>query len=249
MKSILAKTVPCVAILLLSASCTYDTDEDTTAESQESPYIANAYTNYCLLTKTHAPSIKMCVQGNGDLTRARRLTEESLLQWLNALRPVTSNVTSTIEFTCNSPDGYVTVSNSVQRAYAMGSNVWVGNTSEPGTYLHEFGHSFACLGDTYASYAGVCLPGQPRSIMCDGLLRNTLAADDIAGVRAQYARHFGRSVPGASSTMSTPNDADSDGIPNHLDRCPNTPPGSHVWNNEYQGYWRGCAPGQIPTRN
>lgn len=214
----------------------------------ESPYVIWQRSSGCLIRKALAPSIRMCVRSGGDLARAQRLTRESLLKWLDAIRPLNAQVTQTVEFNCTSYDGTLTVDNTGEYSYA--GQVHVRESSAPGTYLHEFGHAFACLGDTYVNgTAAYCMAGQPHSIMCDGLLRNDLTADDIAGVQVQ----FNAMVAGTTAPPSTPGgngaaDGDGDGIPDTQDRCPSTPAGSHVWGDQYNGRWKGCAGGEVPVR-
>ena len=201
----------------------------------------------CMITKSLKPALTMCVTGQGDLDRARKLTEKSLLQWLDAVRDLHSGVASKIVFSCTNPDGRLTVDNNGEYAYA--GDVHLGSSSAEGTYLHEFGHAYACLGDTYVNgTAGACQDGQPHSVMCDGLLRNDLSPDDIAGVRAQFLQMVGTDGGGAtpgggeSKPVIDPNDPDGDGVPTKDDRCTKTPAGSNVWG---PGEWYGCATGEV----
>ncbi len=231
-----------------------------TVDEGESAYVIWQRGARCMMRKSLAPSIKVCVTGGGDLTHARALTKDSLLKWLDAVRPLNANVTSTIEFTCNAPDGMVSVDNTGE--YASPGDVHTYSSSAPGTMLHEFGHAFACLNDTYVGgIAGNCQAGQPHSVMCDGLLRNDLSADDIAGARVQFLAMVGTTTGGGDAGAATDsgtggqpdsgtgggaNDTDGDGVPNADDRCPKTPPGTHVWHDEYGGAYKGCAPGETP---
>jgi hypothetical protein len=231
----------------LSAGCASAPDTETALELRPAPtaapYVIWQQSSACLITKSLEPSIRMCVTGY-NASHAQQQTKASLLQWLDAVRDLNPAVTSTIEFTCDNPHGRLTVDNTGEYSYA--GDVHVRSNSAPGTYLHEFGHAFACLGDTYVSgTAGYCAYGQPHSIMCDGLLRNDLTADDIAGVRKQFLAMVGGSDGGGEQPKPKPpvdaNDTDGDGVPNKDDRCSKTPAGSHVWG---PGQWHGCAAGE-----
>ncbi len=258
-----------VVSALVAASCAAVEDREPTEGRAESggegtpeaaPYVIWQQSAQCIITKSLKPAIKMCVTGYGDLTRARQLTEKSLMQWLDAVRDLHAGVATKVEFDCSEPDGRLVVDNSGEYAYA--GEIHLRSSSAAGTYLHEFGHAFACLGDTYVSgTAGHCAQGQPHSIMCDGLLREDLSDDDIAGVRAQFLAMVGTDggggeEPGPGSDPDTgndpgdgggnkpvvnPNDGDGDGVPNKEDRCTETPAGSHVWG---PGQWYGCAAGE-----
>lgn len=244
MASILRGALALTGVVFAFVACGAEPADDAdVAATIESPYVIWQRSSACLIHKTNAPTIRMCVTGNGDLVRAKQLTEFSLLTWLDALRPIAPNATKSIVFTCTSPDGYLTIANNGEYSYA--GNVFVNSNSAKGTYLHEFGHAFACLGDTYVGRtAGACQAGQPHSIMCDGLLRTDLSSDDVTGVRVQYQAM----VSGGGTGSTTPGDADGDGVPDASDRCPNTPAGSHVWLDQYNGYWKGCAGGQVPIQ-
>jgi len=176
------------------------------------------------------------------------LTLEAMRQWLDAVRPLDPGVTSSVVLSCESPHGYVRVLN--RGEYATPGSVQVNSGTVLGTYLHEFGHAFACLGDTYVGgRAGNCMSGQPHSVMCDGLLRNDLSADDVAGAHAQFRALVRPSQSDAGGGgVANAGDADGDGVPDEADRCARTPAGSHVWRDQWNGQWRGCAAGEVPTR-
>ncbi len=266
-------------------------------EQQEDEFRLWSESKNCIVTKSLQPAIKVCVHGQGDLERGRDLVAESLRQWLDAVRGIHPGVTDKVEFTCDKPHGHVRIRGGSGRAFASPGKTTVYNTSKLGTYLHEFGHAFACLGDTYRSgTAGKCQSGQPHSIMCDGFLRKDLSEDDIAGVRKQFKRmvgldgvdenpnpppvdpddldadgvvnaedlcaktEYGAHVEGPGSRfgcaegqqLDDPNvdaeaDDDGDGVKNQHDRCPTTPQGKWVWEDQHDGKWKGCAPGEVPV--
>ena len=240
-----AASVALIVGLAALAGCTAPSTERE-ATSTESPYIVWQRSEKCMIRQALKPSIKVCVTGSGDLDRVKTLTTESLLKWLDAIRPLNAAITSTVELTCTAPDGYLTVDNTGEYSYA--GDVHINSGSAPGTILHEFGHAFACLGDTYLGRtAGACASGQPHSIMCDGLLRYDLSSDDIDGVRAQYVAMVGTGTGGGGGPVGpTTTDTDGDGVLNTDDVCGHTPAGSHVWHDEYSGQWKGCAHGETP---
>jgi hypothetical protein len=245
MKTIWMTLAVLTATAAITSGCTTaPTEADDEVASDEAAYVVWQRSASCLVKKSLAPSIKICVTGWGDLARSRALTENALRQWLDAVRPLNAGVTSTIVFGCDAPDGRVHVDN--RGEYSMPADVYVNNSSAQGTYIRELGHAFACLGDTYVGRtAGACMSGQPHSVMCDGLLRNDLSADDIAGVRAQFRALVGGGPP---PPPADPNDLDGDGIANADDLCPNTPTGSHIWRDQLGGVWKGCAYGQTRPR-
>jgi len=239
-----------IAVLSAIAACTSGCAAATEEPTEDLDVLDSEYRVWqrsasCLVTKSLTPSIRMCVTGRGDLARARTFTEAALKQWLDAVRPLNEGVTATIVFTCDAPDGRVRVDNVGE--YAMPADVHVNNGTVFGTYLHEFGHAFACLGDTYVGgRAGACMQGQPHSAMCDGLLRNNLSSDDVSGVQAQFRSMVQAGPP---PVPADPNDVDGDGVPNAQDLCANTPAGNHVWKDQLNGVWKGCAYGQTrPAR-
>jgi hypothetical protein len=267
-------------------------------EQQEADFRLWNESKKCLVTQSLEPAVKICVHGQGDLERGRGLVAESMRQWLDAVRGIHSGVTEKVEFTCDNPHGYVRIRGGSGRAFASPGKTTVYNTSKLGTYLHEFGHAYACLGDTYRnSTAGKCQSGQPHSIMCDGFLRQDLTEDDIAGVREQFKRmvgfddiddggptlppvdsndldgdgvpnaedlcaktQFGSHVEGPgprfgcaegqqidNPVVEPDGDDDGDGVSNEFDRCPTTAEGEWVWEDQHDGKWTGCAPGEVPT--
>ena len=224
--------------------------QSATAAPVAEPYVIWQQSAKCIITKSLKPELTMCVTGSGDLDHARQVTAKSLMQWLDAVRDLHKGVATKVVFGCTNPDGRLTVDNSGEYAYA--GDIHLKTSSADGTYLHEFGHAYACLGDTYVNgTAGACAAGQPHSVMCDGLLRDDLSADDIAGVRAQFIKMVGTDGSGGDKPDSggdkpvsdpiDPNDPDGDGVPTKDDRCTKTPVGSHVWG---PGEWYGCAGGE-----
>lgn len=154
---------------------------------QQYRYIPWKVYSGCLVKRALSSSLQLCIQGNGDVSKAKTYAQKALSLWLDAIRPLNPKVTREITFGCDHPDGYVNVYSGWGREYASPGTINVFDQSYFGSYLHEFGHAFACLGDTYVgSTAGYCVAGQPHSVMCDGLLRNDLSSDDVEGARNQF---------------------------------------------------------------
>jgi hypothetical protein len=212
----------------------------TQPEASSSKYILWGAGHGCLGTRAEQPVLKMCVTGTGDLARAQDMTAKAVGKWLAAIRPLADDVATGVEFACDGhQDGNVNLSAGDGIATGGQGTVNIFDQSAFGTYLHEFGHAFACIGDTYVNgTAGQCMPEQPHSVMCDGLLRDNLSSDDVAAVRQQFAGHNGVSPTPAFG------DADGDGVDDGLDRCPATAAGAAVWHLENDGVFAGCAQSQ-----
>jgi hypothetical protein len=228
----------------LFVGCGRNAQEAAAGDSSAPAFILWGVSDGCLVRKINKPKITMCVTGSGDLERSKTMTRKALLTWIEPLRGQSEGATlaTEVEFGCSgTQDGSVNLQPGDGTAMAGPGNVNIFDQSAFGTYLHEFGHAFACIGDTYVGgMAANCMQGQPHSIMCDGLLRNDLSEDDVTAVRRQYATANGIN-PGVPA-----GDEDGDGVDNAKDRCAATPTGSTVWHEEEGGKWRGCASGQTP---
>ena len=171
-------------LVLFNQGVSFANQKDESSMPDYIPWMTNSR---CLLSHIRVPKIKLCINGNGDHGRAQKISEETLQLWLEAVENFDDKVTREIEFSCENPHGTITVFAGSGRESASPGHINVFDGSYLGSYLHEFGHAFACLGDTYAgSSAGHCVAGQPHSIMCDGLLRKDLSQDDIDGLGHQF---------------------------------------------------------------
>ena len=103
------------ALLALTAMACASKD---TIEQQEADFRLWQQSKKCLVSKSLEPAIKMCVHGQGDLERGRKMVTESLRQWLDAVRSIHPGVTDKVEFTCESPHGYVRIRSGSGRAFA-----------------------------------------------------------------------------------------------------------------------------------
>lgn len=156
-------------------------------DAEHPAFVAWPLFSQCLIHRVPCESIRICVTGSGDRTRAEEFVRQSLKLWTEPLTRFENAPRVDVQFDCNRPDGHVVVSPGSGQEFWSGGTVFVYDNSPFGTYLHEFGHAFACIGDTYVNgTAGYCMEGQPHSIMCDGLLRDNLSEDDVTAVRYQY---------------------------------------------------------------
>jgi hypothetical protein len=187
------------------------------------------------------PNYRLCVDGAGATVQKQLEVKQALVEWIDAIRDMHPSVTNNVEISCQSPyhmHATVNQGNGTGLGGTFGVKLW--SAKGRGEALHEFGHAFAGLGDTYVGgMAGRCQAGQPESIMCWGDFgQDKLYADDIQGIRAQ----FKRLIESGNLRGANPNaDSDSDGVNDGADLCANTAPGAWV---HTTADWNGCAPGQ-----
>ncbi len=176
-------------LLSVGASCAAEGELDP-AEQQADEFRVAWNPSTCIMARARQPRLRICVRGTGNIANAREMTRRSLEAWLVPLRQRYEGIATGIEFSCDRPDGTVNVYTGDGRAHAAPGVVLGIYDSRPiGSWIHEFGHAFACLGDTYVGgTAARCQPGQPRSIMCFGLLLDHITDDDVAGVVSQAER-------------------------------------------------------------
>lgn len=193
---------PLPAVWLLgalgAASCAVDVDNSTPGRAEEN-YLVAWNPSSCTIARTRKPVLRVCVRGSGNIAHAQMMTRRGLEAWLVPLRARYEGIATDIEFGCTNADATVNVYPGDGRAYSSPGVVQGIYDARPlGSWIHEFGHAFACLGDTYVGgTAAWCQAGQPRSIMCYGLLLNDVTADDIAGLEHQADRlGFTRRGPG-----------------------------------------------------
>lgn len=154
--------------------------------------------------------IRLCVVAGTEVTiGARNLALENaskaLAAWGGHALRIFPKVKTHIKKTCKDPHYTVTIHTTENfsrnhrkdlRAYVDGKNpnrieVNLSDLSY-GLFLHEFGHAFVGLGDTYVDDAsGKCKSEQPNSIMCSHYRFGTkLMTDDLNGLKNQLPEVF-----------------------------------------------------------
>lgn len=215
----------------------------TAEEPSDVKFVPGAWNvNSCTISKALEPEIRVCVKRTAASTEMQKKIEGALMKWINPLRTKYEGVTQTIKMSCNAPHLNVDLQNGYATCFASPGNITCGTSNQLGTWIHEFGHAFACLGDTYVGRtAGACQQGQPKSIMCYGMLLSELTKDDIDGLHHQFQRLAIQKTP-----IDPTGDEDGDGVANNVDKCPFTAAGATIWKDQENGKWRGCATGQTP---
>ncbi len=194
-----------VKILLLALvttlmACAPGADDDFGADSQLH-FIENWTQNpRCGFRFAMQPVIKVCVQSQQSqqvIEAQKQYTLKSLTDWLGALRQVNGQVTDRVEFSCDNAQLTMNVQAGSGTATGSPGRINVFASKQLGTHLHEWGHAFACLGDTYVGrQAGKCKPGHQESIMCWGEYgEDRLYADDIEGVQKAFLKSFPYNPP------------------------------------------------------
>lgn len=184
-----------VATTLTSCARTGGEDQ----HSAELHYLTFGGSNGCTLNYAQEPEIRLCVAGTtgATLEKAKDYSKRALLTWLRALRQIDDQVSSNVVFSCSSPHLRVNMIPGSGTSYAGCGKANIYTAKTYGTYLHEFGHAVAALGDTYTGgSAGACRSGQPKSVMCWGAYGpnkdpqgfSLLYQDDVNGIQNQYRK-------------------------------------------------------------
>lgn len=224
--------------LVLSSCKTVEEPQETDVKYLDTGWNLNS----CSIAHSTQPELKVCVRGGTLTAAADQKIRKSLLKWLAPLRQKYENVTTKIAMSCDNPHVNVQLTNGFIQCMASPGSITCGDQNELGTWIHEFGHAFACLGDTYVGgRAAYCMANQPKSIMCWGLLLDELMQDDIEGLHYQFNRLTLNKV-----LVDPTGDEDGDGITNGKDKCPGSLAGAAVWRDQEEGKWMGCALGQTP---
>lgn len=142
--------------------------------------------------------ISVCVRSQVDAAstdQQKQFTVAALREWLGALQQINSRVTDQVGFGCGGGSLNLNVKAGEGTAMGRPGSIDVYADKELGTHLHEWGHAFACLSDTYeGGKAGQCKPGHQDSIMCWGEFgEDRLYEDDIVGVQRSFSRYFASS--------------------------------------------------------
>ena len=142
-----------LALLLSGAASCAAEGELTPSEQQADEFRVGWNPSSCIMARARQPRLRICVRGTGDLANGREKTRRALEEWLAPLRARYEGIATTIEFSCDRPDGTVNVYPGDGRAHAAPGVVLGIYDSRPiGSWIHEFGHAFACLSDTCPLY-------------------------------------------------------------------------------------------------
>lgn len=200
--SVFSMTVATVAII---SACNLKRDQKTAVSDLD--YLTWGSTTNCTLRYAREPAIRMCIYGSAaqgqTLEKAKNYSKRALLKWFRALRQIDDQVTDQVVFTCDKPHLKINLIPGNGTSMARCGYTQIYSQRPYGTYLHEFGHAVAGLGDTYSGgSAGRCISGQPQSVMCWGAYGpddpsgyNRLFPDDVKGIQAQYRRIMGAMQP------------------------------------------------------
>lgn len=155
------------------------------------------------LKAMRSSEFKLCVQNqgySGSMDKQRENALQGLLVWYRAVRQIDPAIKNNIKFDCNNADVEVNVTGGGDRSYAEGNVITLMAGNGDGSILHEYGHAFAGLADTYdtgTGQAGACVQGQPKSVMCWGMYgkhdnagHSLLYDDDAKGIQSNYKAVF-----------------------------------------------------------
>ncbi len=178
------------------------------AGARKDPFIK--WTHRKMFMGVHSSGVKLCVAPHSrNLERATEIAKQNasfaLRTWLGALKTNDATVNDRVIHTCSGADYTVDLhstasfSRSLRRdlrafVFPNQSNhiqVHAGALSA-GLFLHEFGHAFAGLGDTYVEGGQYnCKEGFPASIMCSHFLfGEKLLQADRMGLRDSYSSSY-----------------------------------------------------------
>lgn len=211
-------------------------------------YLISMGAQYCPIQKANQESIRVCLQGADTSQQKSDEIKKAATMWMDAIRSKYAQAKAQIKMTCEQPDITVNIAHGYgtpMTYLGMPATLSIYTGTEFGNILHEFGHAIPCLDDTYVGgSAGYCVQGQPKSVMCYGLLINELTEDDVAGAISQY-----EAIGLHKKNLNPDGDDDHDSILNKDDRCAGTPANATVWKDRgaEKIKWLGCAEGQTPS--
>ena len=159
-----------------------------------------------VIAKSLEKELRICLEGSmnsSDLARVRLWTQRAALTWLRVGKVIDNRVTGKVAFSCEKPQMTLKLRQGSGTSFASPSVATIYLTRPYGTWTHEFGHALAGLSDTYSGRtAGVCVSGQPQSLMCWGAYGpranpdqwSSLWVDDVNGFQSNYRKLFGREL-------------------------------------------------------
>lgn len=150
-------------------------------------YIVNPYSHAKLKGLYEMP--RLCIKGP-YATAWRRQIVQGLMVWQRELRKRDPDIVSSAVISCDDYDYEIQTYATPGRAHAnRRGRIRLFRNTDFATIVHEFGHAFAGLGDTYVEGVWTCKPGQPMSIMCSTRYGAKLFRDDINGLLKVYKDH------------------------------------------------------------
>jgi hypothetical protein len=170
------------------------------------------FTNPLAFNGIHESEIRLCILAQKSVgvsvaELARKNGILALSTWTNLVAKMSPWVTTKIVYSCKSPhynikiyttDSFARQFNRELRSFVsltetntIFTHTNAVNTS--GLLLHEFGHAFAGLGDTYVNGGNFdCQAGQPPSLMCSHFRYGSrIMKDDLEGLRSGYSLKAG----------------------------------------------------------
>ncbi|MCX6119085.1 MAG: hypothetical protein NT027_16230, partial [Proteobacteria bacterium] len=205
----------CVIILSM-ASC-----GPSKSQNENSSLKWRFFTNPLAFNGIHESEIRLCVLAQKSVglsvaDSAKRNGILALSTWVKLVAKMSPWVNPKIVYSCKSPhynikiystDSFARQFNRELRSFVSLSETntiftHTNAVNTAGLLLHEFGHAFAGLGDTYVNGGNFdCQTGQPPSLMCSHFrFGSRIMSDDIEGLKSGYSLKVGDYV----SSNSTP---------------------------------------------
>ena len=198
----IGKILSAVAVIFFMG-CAPHPSADSRKSKSSLDFISFGDQQLATLKAMRSAEFKLCVQNqgfSGSMETQKNNAMQGLLTWYKAVRQIDPAIKNNIKFDCNNADVEVNVTGGGGRSYTQGNVITLEAGNGDGSILHEYGHGFAGLADTYdtnTGQAGACVQGQPTSVMCWGMYgkhdsagHSLLYADDVKGIQANYKSVF-----------------------------------------------------------
>lgn len=209
------RSVRGLTILGLAGLCVFACGRPLELDGQSFIPWGDSMVRQSVIAKSLEKELRVCLEGSmnsTDLARVKLWTQRAALTWLRVGKAIDNRVTGQMAFSCEKPHLTVKLRQGSGTSYASPSVTTIYLTRPYGTWTHEFGHALAGLSDTYSGRtAGVCVSGQPQSLMCWGAYGpranpdqwSTLWVDDVNGFQSNYRKLFGRELTPPAWAPST----------------------------------------------
>lgn len=214
-----------IALALLVNGCAPTSAAKSRKTNSNLHFISFGDKQLATLKAMRSSIFKLCVQNqgfSGSMETQKANALQGLLVWYRAVRQIDPAIKNNIIFNCDNADVKVNVTGGGGRSYAQGNSITLMAGNGDGSILHEYGHAFAGLADTYdtgTGQAGACVQGQPKSVMCWGMYgkhdsagHSLLYDDDAKGIQANYKSvfpEFAKAVPDTSIDPTAPLDVNN----------------------------------------